>query len=418
MKKTNKTKQNYAIAKEIYASYGVDTEKALKQVLETPISLQCWQGDDVAGFESKGELSGGIAVTGNYPGAARNIDELRKDAEKALSLIPGKNRLNIHAIYGDFEGKAPDRNKISPKNFASWADWAKGLKIGLDFNPTLFSHPMASDGLTLSHPNKRIRDFWIEHCIACREIGEFFGKKLNNTCVTNIWAPDGMKDVPADRLSMRKNLKDSLDKILKKKISPKHNLDAVESKLFGIGSEAYVVGSHEFYMGYATEKQILLCLDSGHFHPTETISDKISSTLLFVPELLLHVSRGVRWDSDHVVLFNDDTRAIFQEIVRGSFTKKVHIGLDFFDASINRIAAWVVGANNAKKALLEAFLEPNAIISKAEKEGDFTTRLMLSEEFKTLPLGAVWTELCEREGIPTDTWAEVKAYENQVLSKR
>lgn len=415
--KTTKA-SDYQSAKEIYASLGVDTEKAISKTLANPISLQCWQGDDVGGFERDASLSGGIAVTGNYMGKARTIDELRADAEFALKLIPGKNRFSLHAIYGDFKGKAPERNKIEPKHFESWVKWAKKLGIGLDFNPTFFSHPLAAEGFTLSHPDKKVRNFWIEHAIASRKIGEYIGKSLKDTTCNNIWVPDGLKDTPADRLKFRENLKDSLDKILSVNISKKYNLDAVESKLFGIGSESYVVGSHEFYMGYAVKNQIMLCLDSGHFHPTETISDKISSALLFVPDVLLHVSRGVRWDSDHVVLFNDDTKAIFQEIVRYGFEKRVHVGLDFFDASINRIAAWVVGARNTKKAMLSAYLEPQKILKEAEKRFDFTTRLAISEEAKSLPFGAVWDELCRRAKVSADWFEKIEDYEQNVLAAR
>ncbi|MCA9976816.1 MAG: L-rhamnose isomerase, partial [Anaerolineales bacterium] len=323
----------YALAKERYAQLHVDTEAVLAELKKVAISLHCWQGDDVVGFEDPDRgLSGGIMTTGNYPGKARTAVELRQDLDKAYSLIPGTHRLNLHAIYLETDKPVP-RNEILPEHFAGWAAWAKEQKHGVDFNPTCFSHPLADDGFTLAHADDGIRQFWIEHCIASREIGAYFGRELGTTAVTNIWIPDGYKDTPVDRTGPRQRLKESLDAVLAKPIDPAHNLDAVESKLFGIGSESYVVGSHEFYLGYATQKQTLLCLDAGHFHPTETIADKISSALLYVPELLLHVSRGVRWDSDHVVTLSDDLQAIMQEIVRGNYLERVHIGLDFFDAS-------------------------------------------------------------------------------------
>jgi L-rhamnose isomerase len=374
----------------------------------------------VGGFENLGvTLGGGLVATGNHPDKARTPAELRADLEKAYSLIPGKHRLNLHAFYGEFGGRKVDRDEIAPEHFKNWIAWAKQNGLGLDFNPTCFSHPKAADGFTLSHADKNIRQFWIEHCVRSREIGATMGQALGKTCVTNIWIPDGMKDTPADRRAPRARLAESLDTIFRKPISPKLNLDAVESKLFGIGSESYVVGSHEFYLGYAISRKKLLTLDAGHYHPTEGIADKISSVLQFMPEILLHVSRGVRWDSDHVVILNDDLLAIAREIVANDFEKRVHIGLDYFDASINRVAAWTIGTRNMLRALLIALLEPPAI-KAAEAVGDFTSRLAWQEEAKTLPFGAVWDYYCENKGVPAgEKWlAEVKNYEKAVLSKR
>ena len=369
-----RTEQMYQIAKEQYAQFGIDTDKAQALLAQIPVSMHCWQGDDVGGFETTGAAlsGGGIQATGNYPGKAATIEELRADIEKALSLIPGTHRLNLHACYLDNGGKYIERNKIEPKHFQSWIDWAKGKLHGMDFNPTYFSHPNAADGFTLSHTDKGIRDFWIEHGIACRKIGAEIGKQLGTTTVTNVWIPDGFKDIPVDRTGPRERLADSLDKIFAAKVNLDHNLDAVESKLFGIGAESYTVGSHEFYMGYAVSRQKLLCLDAGHFHPTEMISDKISSLLQFVPELLLHVSRPVRWDSDHVVILDDELQMIAKELVRSGKLDKIHIGLDYFDASINRIAAWVIGMRSMIKALLIALLEPTSTLQKIEIEMDFT----------------------------------------------
>ena len=410
----------YLLAKERYLQCGVDTEKALQELARTPISLHCWQGDDVGGFEHfAGALGGGLVATGNYPGKARTPEELRADLEKAYSLIPGRHRLNLHACYGEFGGKKVDRDEIAPEHFQNWISWAKKNGLGLDFNPTCFSHPKAADGFTLSHRDKGIRQFWIEHCIRCREIGAAMGKALGKACVTNVWVPDGMKDTPADRTGPRARLAESLDAVFKTPISPKLNLDSVEPKLFGIGSESYVAGSHEFYLGYALTRKKLLCLDAGHYHPTESIADKISSVLQFMPEILLHISRGVRWDSDHVVILNDDLLAIAREIVANEFLDRVHIGLDYFDASINRVAAWTIGARNMQRALLIALLEPPAI-KAAELGGDYTSRLALQEEARTMPFGAVWDYYCESRGVPAgQSWlAEVKRYEKDVLSKR
>ncbi len=368
MSENKKCDASYSLARERYAELGVDTEAALAKLATIPISLHCWQGDDVGGFETSSEgLSGGIAVTGNYPGRARTPDELRADLDKALSFIPGKHRLNLHAFYGEFGGKKVDRDEIGPEHFENWIAWAKVNGMGMDFNPTCFAHPKAADGFTLSHSDKGIRDFWVEHCIRSRDISAVMGEELGSACVMNVWVPDGYKDTPVDRVSPRKRLAESLDRVFAKKQDPAHMLDAVECKLFGIGSESYVVGSHEFYMGYAVKNQKLLCLDAGHFHPTETIADKLGSALMFVPEILLHVSRGVRWDSDHVVTLDDQLQAISSALVRDDLVSRTHIGLDFFDASINRIAAWAIGTRNTLKSLLIALLEP-AALKEAELE--------------------------------------------------
>jgi L-rhamnose isomerase len=411
----------YALAKDVYAGLGVDTDLALEKLAAIPLSLQCWQGDDVGGFENYGtELGGGLAATGNYPGKARTPDELRSDAAKALSLIPGTLRFSLHACYGEFGGKIVDRDALQPEHFAGWIDWAKSLGIGLDFNPTYFAHPKAADNFTLSHPDKAVRGFWIAHGIACRKIAAAMGKALGTPCVDNHWIPDGMKDSPVDRVGPRRRLTEALDAIFQEKVDPAFTIDAVEGKLFGIGVESFTVGSHEFYFGYALSRGKLFTLDTGHFHPTETITDKISSVLCYLPEMLLHVSRGVRWDSDHVVVLNDDLEAIAQELVRGNFLGRTHIGLDYFDASINRVAAWVIGSRNLFKALLEALLEPIGRLRAFEADCDYTSRLAWLEELKTLPFGAVWDYYCMRAGAPVgEAWlAEVKSYEQQVLSKR
>ncbi|HZM21254.1 MAG TPA: L-rhamnose isomerase [Anaerolineales bacterium] len=410
----------YALAQERYAALDVDTEEALAHLDRISISLHCWQGDDVGGFENPGgDLTGGIAATGNYPGKARTADELRKDLDVVFSLLPGSHRLNLHAIYLEADSKI-ERNKIEPKHFSGWKDWAKANGHGIDFNPTCFSHPLSADGFTLAHRDKAIRNFWIEHCIACRKIGEYFGKELGTPAVTNIWIPDGYKDNPADRQSPRRLLLESLDVVLTEKIDPRYNLDAVEPKLFGLGSEAYVVGSMEFYSAYALTRKILLTLDSGHFHPTETISDKISSLLIYFDQLLLHVSRGVRWDSDHVVTFNDDTQAIANEIVRNDALERIHIGLDYFDASINRVAAWTIGARNTLRALLVALLEPQEMLKRYEIEGDYSSRLALQEELKSMPISAVWDYYCMKQNVPVgmDYMNIIKDYEKKELSKR
>jgi L-rhamnose isomerase len=408
----------YNIAKERYAAIGVDTEAVLQQLEKIAISIHCWQGDDVRGFENpKGDLGGGLATTGNYPGRARTADELRQDLDMLYNLLPGSHRLNLHAIYLDTDQKV-ERNAIEPRHFASWKDWAKANDHGIDFNPTCFSHPLAADGFTLAHRDPAVRKFWIEHCIASRKIGDWFGRELSTPAVTNIWIPDGYKDTPVDRSTPRELLLDSLDKILAEKLS--HNLDAVEPKLFGIGSESYVVGSMEFYSGYAQSREILLTLDSGHFHPTESIADKISSILLYLDQLLLHVSRGVRWDSDHVVTFDDDLQAITWEIVRADALDRIHIGLDYFDASINRVAAWTIGARNTIRALLNAMLEPLEMMKAFEVEGDYSQRLAIQEESKVLPSGAVWDYYCMLKEVPVGIafMDDIKRYEKSILSER
>ena len=412
----------YEAACQAYGLLGVDTEKALETLGRTPVSVHCWQGDDVGGFESTstGDPGGGLAVTGNHPGRARTPEELRADLEKVFSLVPGKHRLNLHAFYLEAGGKKVDRDQIETPHFQGWIDWCKSLGIGMDFNPTCFAHPKAADGFTLAHGDKGIRDFWIEHAKRCRKIGADIGRALGSTCVTNVWIPDGYKDLPFDRVGPRKRLIESLDAIFAEKLPEKDEIDAVECKLFGIGSESYVAGSHEFYLGYAVSRQKAVCLDAGHFHPTETLADKISSVLLFVPRLLLHVSRGVRWDSDHVVLLDDQTRAVMEELVRGDFLGRTSIGLDYFDASINRVAAWVIGIRATQKALLLALLEPSKQLREAETNGNLTARLALLEEAKSLPWGAVWDEFCQRNDVPAGAaWlAEAEAYGQQTTRLR
>lgn len=413
-------KESYELAKKRYAQYGIDTDQVLETLKKIPISMHCWQGDDVIGFENpEGELTGGIQTTGNYPGKARTADELRSDIENAFSMIPGKHRLNLHAVYGDFDGDV-ERDKIEPKHFKKWVEWAKKNGVGLDFNPTCFSHPMSESGMTLSHPDKEVRDFWIRHCKACREIAAYMGKELGTPAVTNFWFPDGMKDITVDKYGPRKRLQEGLDEIFSVQYPKEYTLDAIESKVFGIGAESYTVGSNEFCMGYAVSRGKLLCLDAGHFHPTEVISDKLSAVFCYLDEILLHVSRPVRWDSDHVIILDDELRAIAAELVRNSFVEKTHIGLDFFDASINRIAAWVIGMRNMQKALLLALLEPTAALVEYERDFNFTSRLAILEELKTLPFGAVWDYFCEINGVPVgDAWlTEVRQYEQDVLFKR
>jgi len=422
MSQSESIKKAFEAAKEQYALIGVDVENAMKQLDAFPISLHCWQADDVGGFETPdSSLSGGgIQATGNYPGKATNIREHRMDLEKAMSLIPGKQRLNLHAIYGDFQGELVDRDQIELKHFQSWIDWAKDLGIGMDFNCSVFSHPKASDDLTLSHKNKEIRDFWIEHTLRCRAIGAEMGKQLGSPSIHNIWIQDGSKDLPVDRFTHRAIFKDSLDKIFAEKYSTDHLKDAIESKLFGIGLEAMTVGNSEFYLAYAVANQTLICLDSGHFHPTEQVGDKISSALLFVPEILLHVTRPIRWDSDHVVTLNDDTILIAQEIVRCNALDRVHMGLDFFDASINRIGAYVVGTRAAQQAMLFALLEPRDILLEYEEKGQFFERLAMLELLKTKPFGAIWDYYCMKHDVPVaqDFISNIQRYEKVVLSKR
>lgn len=417
----NYVKESYELAKKRYAEIGIDTDAVLKKLKGVSVSMHCWQGDDVTGFENPdGQLTGGIQATGNYPGKAHNAEQLRADLEKAFSMIPGKHRVNLHAIYGEFDGETVERDKIGTKHFTKWVAWAKKNGLGLDFNPSCFSHANSTDGLTISHPSKEIRDFWIRHCKASREIAAYFGKELGTPAVTNFWFPDGMKDITVDKLAPRKRLMEALDEIFSIEYPKEYTLDAVESKVFGIGAESYTVGSNEFYIGYAVSRNKLVCLDAGHFHPTEVISDKLSAVLLFVDEILLHVSRPVRWDSDHVIILNDELRNIAEEIVRHNFLDRVHIGLDFFDASINRVAAWVIGMRNMQKALLLAMLEPTSKLFKLEENFDFTSRLALLEELKTLPFGAIWDYFCEINHAPVgEAWlAEVKEYEKEVLLKR
>ena len=413
-------KESYELAKKRYAEYGIDTDKVLETLKNIPISMHCWQGDDVIGFENPdGELTGGIQTTGNYPGKATTPEQLRADIEKAFSLIPGKHRINLHAIYGDFEGNV-ERDKIEPKHFAKWVEWAKKNNVGLDFNPTCFSHPMSADGMTIRHPDKEVRDFWIRHCKASREIAAYFGKELGTPAVTNFWFPDGMKDITVDKYGPRKRMMEGLDEIFSVEYPKEYTLDAFESKVFGIGAEAYTVGSNEFCVGYAVSRGKLVCLDAGHYHPTEVISDKLSAVFCYADEVLLHVSRPIRWDSDHVIVLDDELKNIAAELVRNGFVDRTHIGLDFFDASINRIAAWVIGMRNMQKALLIALLEPTADLVAAEQKFDFTTRLATLEEIKTLPFGAVWDYFCEINNVPVGgEWLkEVRKYEEEVLLKR
>ena len=411
----------YALAKERYAALGVDTDRALEQLAKVPISLHCWQGDDNTGFENLGvDLGGGLALTGNYPGKARTPEELRADYDMALSLVPGTHRVNLHSMYAETGGRRVDRNAFEPAHYAAWIDWAKAKGLGIDFNPTCYAHPKAADGLTLAHPDAGIRRFWVEHCIACRRIGEAIGRALGRPCVTNVWVPDGYKDITFDRKAPRERLARSLDEVFAAPIDPAYNLDAVEPKLFGIGSETFVVGSFEFYLGYAITRKKLLCLDMGHFHPTENVADKVTSVMMYVERVLFHVSRGIRWDSDHVVVLNDELRAVAEELVRGDYLGRVHVGLDYFDASIQRVAAWVIGIRAMLKALLAALLEPAAKLRGLEQSGDFTSRLALFEEVKTLPLGAVWDYYCTQRNVPVGmAWMDcVKDYESRVTSRR
>jgi len=414
------TRIAYAEAQRRYAEAGIDTETALGALDDIPVSLHCWQGDDVAGFEQPdAALSGGIQTTGSYPGKARTAKQLRQDAEQAMALVPGQKRFNLHAMYLDTDEKV-SRDKIEPRHFERWVDWARQHKLALDFNPSCFSHPNFVDGMTLAHPDPVIRRFWIDHCIACRRISEYFGEALGSPAMMNIWVPDGMKDMPADRLGPRQRLLDALDEILDAPVPGDHHVVAVEGKLFGIGAEAYTVGSNEFYMAYAVSRKTALCLDAGHFHPTEIVSDKITAVIPFVRDILLHVTRSMRWDSDHVVMLDDETQAIANEIVRNRLTERVHIGLDFFDSSINRIAAWVIGSRNMKKALLRALLDPTEQLRRAEAGFDYTTRLAVMEEQKSMPWSAVWDHYCERHqaGVGTEWLATVKKYETDVLSQR
>lgn len=414
-------KERYEEAKQMYAELGVDTDKALETLKNIPISMHCWQGDDVTGFDHEGPLTGGIQATGDYPGKARTPEELMADIDKVLSLVPGKHKLNLHANYAIFEeGEFADRDKLEPKHFRKWVEFAKERGLGLDFNPTYFSHDKVKDGLTLSSPDEEIRRFWIDHGKACIRISQYFAEELGQPCAMNIWIPDGYKDIPADRLGPRARFKDSLDQILSMDYDREKVLVCLESKVFGIGMESYTVGSSEFTMNYAAKNGILSLMDNGHYHPTEVVSDKISSLLLFSDKIALHVTRPVRWDSDHVVLFDDETREIAKEIVRNDALDRVLLALDFFDASINRISAWTVGMRNMQKALLYALLSPNKQMKEMQDQNRFTELMMLQEEVKTYPFGAVWDYFCESQGVPVrETWfEEVKKYEEEVLSLR
>lgn len=411
----------YNLARQRYADLGVDTEGVLDRLGRVAISIHCWQGDDVGGFENPGgALGDGLAVTGNYPGKARTPDELRKDFEQVLRLLPGRHRFNLHASYAETGGRRVERDALQPEHFSRWMSWARERGIGLDFNPTFFGHPRVDRGWTLTHPEAGVRRYWIEHGIRCREIGVAFGKAQGTPCLTNLWIPDGMKDTPADRRGPRERLLASLDAIYERSMDPAYNADSVEPKLFGIGTESYTPGSHEFYLGYAVSRKVLLTLDAGHYHPTEGIGDKISSVLTYLPQMALHVSRGVRWDSDHVVTLNDDLQSIAQELVWGDYLGRVRLGLDYFDASINRVAAWVIGTRNLQKALLLAMLTPLDRLWAAEGAGDYTARLALMEDLKLMPAGAVWDAWCERVGVPSghDWLGEVQRYEREVLSER
>ena len=414
--------KSYELAREQYAAIGVDTDAAIARMKELVISLHCWQTDDVGGFETPDATlsGGGIQTTGNYPGKARTIDQARADLEKAMSLLPGKQRVNLHAIYGDFKGERVDRDQIEVKHFQSWIDWCKQLGIGMDFNATCFAHPKADAGFTLSSKDEDIRLFWVDHVSRCRAISAEIGKQLGTPCVHNTWIPDGMKDIPVDRNGYRSQLKKSLDQAMAVEYPKEHMKDAIESKVFGIGLESMTVGSHEFYLGYAIKNNKLICLDNGHFHPTEQVGDKISSCLQFVDEVLLHVTRPVRWDSDHVVTLNDEIQLIASEIVRNDFMGRVKVGLDFFDASINRIGAYVVGTRAAQKAFLVAMLEPTRQLVELEESGRYFERLAMLEELKTMPFSAVWDQYCLQEGVPVgmDYIAEIQQYERDVLSRR
>ncbi len=421
MKKEELVIKAFEIAKQQYEAIGVNVNAVLQKFENISLSVHCWQTDDVSGFEdTSGSLGGGLAVTGNYPGKASNIHEMRTDLEKVYSLVPGKHRLNLHAIYGEFEGKKVDRDEIEISHFKGWSDWGKQHNIGLDFNSTLFSHPRANDGFTLSSKNESDRKFWIEHVKRCREISAWFGAEQGTPCIHNTWIPDGMKDTTIDRYGYRELLKASLDEALAKKYPKTEMKDAVESKLFGIGSESFVVGSHEFYLGYAITRDILLCIDAGHFHPTEVVGDKLSSVFQYVDELLLHLTRGVRWDSDHVITMNDETVLIAQELNRMDAFGKVNIGLDFFDASINRIGAYVSGTRSAQKSILYALLEPTSQLLSFEEKGRWFERLAMLEEARAKPFGAVWDYYCLEHEVPVaeDYISEVVDYEDKVLSKR
>lgn len=413
--------RDYDAARARFAALGVDADQALKKLARIPLSLHCWQGDDVQGFEA-GEtgLTGGIMATGNYPGRARTPDELRADLDMVWKLLPGRHRLALHALYAETGGQRVDRDALEPRHFQGWVDWARARKVGLDFNGSFFSHPKSAEGFTLSHPDENLRRFWIAHGIASRRIGAFLGRELGSPCVCNLWIPDGFKDIPVDRAAYRERLRASLDAIFAEKLPRAYLLDAVEPKLFGLGSESCVIGSHEFYLAYAVQRGLFLTLDTGHYHPTELVSDKISAALAFLDGVLLHVSRGVRWDSDHVVVLTEELVALAQEIVRGGCEGRVRVGLDYFDASINRVAAWVIGARATLKAFLVALLEPTAALRALEEKGDYTGRLAMLEDLKGLPYGAVWEHYCMESGtLPSMAWLdEVRRYETQALAKR
>ena len=409
----------YQDAKEAYAKIGVDTEKAIETLKKIPISIHCWQGDDVVGFDQDGPLTGGIQTTGNYPGRARTPEELMADFDKVLSLLPGQNKINLHACYAIFEdGERVDRDKIEPKHFKKWVEFAKERNLGIDFNPTFFSHKMVKDNLTLSSPDEEVRKFWVEHGKRCIEISEYFANELNQPCVMNIWIPDGYKDIPADRLTPRKNFKKSLDEILSIPYNKDKVLVTLESKVFGIGMESYTVGSSEFCLSYSAQKNIMPLMDNGHYHPTEVVSDKVSSLLLFNDKIALHITRPVRWDSDHVVLFDDETREIAKEIVYHNALDRVMIATDYFDASINRLSAWVTGVRSVQKALLFALLSPNDELKQLQANNNFTKLMVMQEELKTMPFGVVWSEYLSREGIKEDYLTEILKYEKEVLVNR
>jgi len=422
MKKENTIQQAYELAKSQYAELGVNTDRVIKMMEDVVISLHCWQADDVGGFETPGaELGGGgIQVTGNYPGKARTLEELKQDIEKVMALLPGKQRLNLHAMYGDFGGKFIDRDKIETKHFQGWIDWAKERGVGMDFNCTCFSHPKADDGFTLSSKNESKRKFWVDHVKRCREIGAEIGRQLGTPCIHNLWIPDGSKDIPVDRYTLRKILKESLDEIYSVKYPKEYLKDSVESKLFGIGSEAMVVGSYDFYLAYAIKNDKLICLDNGHYHPTEQVGDKISSCLQFIDELMLHVTRGLRWDSDHVVTFNDEILLIAQEVIRADALSRVNIGLDYFDASMNRIGAYVTGTRAAQMAFMYAMLEPVSKLKDYEENAMYFERLAMLEIMKSKPFGSIWEYYCHLSGVPVgiDYVAKIQEYEKDVLAKR
>ena len=413
---------SYDLAKSQYAKLGIDTELVLENLAKIPLSLHCWQADDVGGFEKPdSELSGGgLAITGNYPGKARNVEELRQDYLKAFSLIPAKPRANIHAIYGEFGQKSVDRNEIETKHFQGWINWSKIHGIGLDFNSTLFSHPLAESGFTLSSKDPKVREFWIEHCVRCRKISEEIGKQLGTKCIHNLWIPDGSKDIPIDRFGHRNLLRESLDTIYETPLNSEYIQDALEGKLFGIGSESFVVGSHDFYLSYTVKNEVMLTMDMGHYHPTESVADKISAILPFTNQLLLHISRGIRWDSDHVVTLNDEVLSVAEEIVRSDKLNKIFIALDYFDASINRIGAWVIGARATMKSFLIAMLQPYDKLLDYEENQQYFQRLAMLEDIKSMPWGEIWQEYCRRMNVPNDLdWiSEVEQYELDVLSKR